>query len=316
MEDGISTAADLGFGVRIAGDSRKRLLNRDGTFNVRRQGRGVSNVLAPYHALLALTWPKFLLLLVAFYSVANLVFALAYVACGAGALSGPTFAGLTPALALFLRAFFFSVETFGTIGYGHVAPFSIAANVVMTVESLVGLLSAALTAGLVFARFSRPSADILYSRYALIAPYHGVTAFEFRCANERNNQLIETRARVIFSRIVSRGDTRIREFTTLQLEFDRIAFLPLSWTIVHPITRSSPLYGLTARDLADNEAEFLVLLSAIDETFSQLVHSRTSYRADEIVWNARFRPMFLESPEDGVAGMDLSLIHDFEPAGV
>lgn len=316
MEDGVSTAADLGFGVRIAGNSRKRLLNRDGTFNVRRQGRGVSTLLAPYHALLALTWPKFLLLLVAFYGVVNLVFAIGYVACGAGALSGPTFGGITPALAIFLRAFFFSVETFGTIGYGHVAPFSIAANVVMTVESLVGLLSAALTAGLVFARFSRPSADILYSRYALIAPYHGVTAFEFRCANERNNQLIETRARVIFSRIVSRGDTRVREFTTLQLEFDRIAFLPLSWTIVHPITRSSPLYGLTARDLTENEAEFLVLLSAIDETFSQLVHSRTSYRADEIVWNARFRPMFLESPEDGVAGMDLSLIHDFEPASV
>jgi inward rectifier potassium channel len=316
MEDGISTAADLGFGVRVAGNSRQRLLNKDGTFNVHRKGRGASNRLAPYHALLAMGWPRFLLLLVAFYAVVNLVFAVAYVACGPSALAGPTFPGTAFALAMFLRAFFFSVETFGTIGYGHVAPLTIAANVVVTVESLVGLLSAALTAGLVFARFSRPSAAILYSRHALIAPYHGVTAFEFRCANERNNQLLETRARVIYSRIERRGDTRIREFTTLALEFDRITFLPLSWTVVHPITTTSPLYGLTPRDLVENEAEFLVLLSATDETFSQVVHSRTSYRSDEIVWNARFRPMFLESQDVGVAGMDLSLIHDFEPAPV
>lgn len=258
-------------------------------------------------------WPRFLALLVAFYGVVNLVFAAAYVACGASALAGPTFDGLAGSVGIFLRAFFFSVETFGTIGYGHVVPVSIGANMVMTVESLVGLLSVALVAGLVFARFSRPTAAVVYSRYALIAPYQDGFAFMFRCANERSNQLIEARARVIYSRIELRNGTRVREFTALPLEFDRISFLALSWTVVHPIARSSPLYGRTARDLVNNEAEFLVLLSAVDETFSQTVHSRTSYRGDEIVWNARFRPMFVESAEAGVAGMNLALIHDFEP---
>lgn len=313
MEEGVSAAADLGFGVRVAGNSRKRLLNRDGTFNVQRSGREAGHRLSPYHTLLGLTWPRFLALLVAFYAVANLLFAIAYVGCGAAALSGPTFATISPSLARFLRAFFFSVETFGTIGYGSVAPMSLGANVVMTVESLFGLLSAALTAGIVFARFSRPTAAMVYSRYALIAPYQDGFAFMFRCANERSNQLIEARARLIYSRIELRNGARVREFSVLPLEFERVAFLALSWTIVHPITRSSPLYGRTARDLVNNEAEFLVLLSAVDETFSQTVHSRTSYRGDEIVWNARFRPMFVETPEEGISGMNLSLIHDFEP---
>lgn len=258
-------------------------------------------------------WPRFLALLVAFYALANVVFGLAYLACGPGALNGPTLAGVPAPVGTFLRAFFFSVETFGTIGFGHVSPASLGANVVMTIESLFGLLSVALTAGLVFARFSRPNAAMVYSRYALIAPYQEGFAFMFRCANERSNQLIEARARLIYSRIEIRNGDRVREFSTLPLEYERVAFLALSWTIVHPITHASPLYGRTARDLINNEAEFLVLLSAVDETFSQTVHSRTSYRGDEIVWNARFRPMFVETPEAGIAGMNLALIHDFEP---
>lgn len=258
-------------------------------------------------------WPRFLAILVALYVVENVVFGIAYLACGPGALNGPTLTHLPPAVASFLRAFFFSVETFGTIGFGHVSPASLGANVVMTVESVFGLLSAALAAGLVFARFSRPTAAVVYSRYALLAPYQDGHAFMFRCANERSNQLIEARARLIYSRIEMRNGTRVREFSTLPLEYERVAFLALSWTVVHPITGTSPLYGQTARDLINNEAEFLVLLSAIDDTFSQTVHSRTSYRGDEIVWNARFRPMFVESEQEGITGMNLSLIHDFEP---
>jgi len=313
VEDGVSAAADLGFGVRVAGNSRKRLLNRDGTFNVRRSGREAGHRLAPYHALLGMGWPRFLALLVGFYLIANVVFGFAYVACGPEGLNGPLFAGFPTPVSTFLRAFFFSVETFGTIGFGHVSPASLGANAVMTVESIFGLLSVALTAGLVFARFSRPTAAMVYSRYALIAPYQDGHAFMFRCANERSNQLIEARARLIYSRIEIRNGERVREFSTLPLEYERVAFLALSWTIVHPITRTSPLYGRTARDLVNNEAEFLVLLSAVDETFSQTVHSRTSYRGDEIVWNARFRPMFVETPDEGISGMNLALIHDFEP---
>jgi inward rectifier potassium channel len=217
----------------------------------------------------------------------------------------------------YFRAYFFSVETFGTVGYGNIAPVGMAANVTLTVESFIGLLSAALTTGLVFARFSRPNAAIVYSRHALIAPYRGIKAFMFRCANERSDQLIEVSVQIMYSRIdVRPNGERVREFTALPLEFDKVTFFALSWTVVHPIDDSSPLFNLTAEDLAAGEAEFLVLLSGNDDTFAQVVHSRTSYKANEIIWNARFRSMFIESRERGTTGMDLSRIHEYEPVAI
>lgn len=303
---------DLGFGSRVASNSRARLLNPDGTFNVKRAGIRSRRSMAPYHALLAMGWGRFLALLAAFYVVVNAVFAVAYVACGPGALIGPGFSSVDRALSAFLRAYFFSVETFGTIGYGLVAPVGLGANVLITIESFIGLLSAALATGLVFARFSRPNVAVAYSHNALIAPYRGMTAFMFRCANERSSQLVDVTVRLIYTRIELRNGLRIREFTTLPLEYEKVTFFALSWTVVHPIDDNSPLYGATAQDLLANESEFLVLLSGDDETFSQEVHSRSSYRGDEIVWNARFRPIFVESATQGVTGMDLSRIDDFE----
>jgi inward rectifier potassium channel len=135
----------------------------------------------------------------------------------------------------------------------------------------------------------------------------------FRCANERSNQLINVSVRLMYSRIEVRNGVRNREFTILPLEFDTVTFFALSWTVVHPIDESSPLRSCTQQDLIDNEAEFLVLLSGVDETFSQTVHSRTSYKGQEIVWGARFRPIFVEDTDQGIIGMDLSRIHDIEP---
>ena len=241
-------------------------------------------------------WGRFLLIIATFYVLINGLFALVYLACGRGALVGTGFAGHSSLFSDFFRAYFFSVETFGTIGYGNIAPIGIPANIALTVESFLGLLSAALATGLVFARFSRPNAAIVYSRQALIAPYRGITAFMFRCANERSNQLIEVSVRIMYSRIAVRPNgERVREFTELPLEFDKVTFFALSWTVVHPIDESSPLFHCNAQTLAANEAEFLILLSGNDETFAQNVHSRTSYKANEIVWNARFRSMFIES---------------------
>jgi inward rectifier potassium channel len=259
-------------------------------------------------------WWRFLGTLAAFYVVVNAVFALAYLACGPGALAGQTFGGFGAPIDGFLRAFFFSVETFGTVGYGNITPTTVAANAVVTAEAFTGLVSAALATGLVFARFSRPSAAILYSRKALIAPFRGGHAFMFRCANERSNQLIEVSMRVIYTRLVTRASgERVREFTILPLEYDRITFFALSWTVVHPIDERSPLANVTYEDLVANDAEFLILLSATDDTFAQVVHSRRSYKPHEIVWNARFVPMFVESHAVGTTGMDLGRIHDYEP---
>ncbi len=258
-------------------------------------------------------WGRFLIIVATFYIVVNALFAVAYLACGRGALVGQGFAGHSDFFSDYFRAYFFSVETFGTIGYGNIAPLGMPANVILTAESFIGLLSAALATGLVFARFSRPNAAIVYSKQALIAPYRDMTAFMFRCANERSNQLIEVSVRIMYSRIVVRpSGERVREFTSLPLEFDKVTFFALSWTVVHPIEESSPLFYCTSEALAASEAEFLVLLSGNDETFAQTVHSRTSYKAHEIVWNARFRSMFIESRGKGTTGMDLSRIHDYD----
>lgn len=258
-------------------------------------------------------WGRFLLIVAAFYVIVNALFAVAYLACGPDALVGQGFAGHSIFFSDYFRAYFFSVATFGTIGYGNIAPVGMPANVILTTESFIGLLSAALATGLVFARFSRPNAAIIYSKQALIAPYRDMTAFMFRCANERSNQLIEVSVRIMYSRIVVRANgERVREFTSLPLEFDKVTFFALSWTVVHPIDESSPLFHCTAEELAASGAEFLILLSGNDETFAQTVHSRTSYKAQEIVWNARFRSMFIESHERGTTGMDLSRIHEYE----
>jgi inward rectifier potassium channel len=302
---------DLGFGSVVAGESRQRLLNKDGTFNVVRVGLGPLASLSVYHDLLTITWPRFLGLIVAFYLVVNSLFAAAYEACGPGAISGT--AAVSPG-GRFLEAFFFSVHTFATIGYGTMSPHSLAANLLVILESLVGLLGFALATGILFARFSRPTAQILFSRHALIAPYRGMTAFEFRIANARSNQIIELQAKLLLSWF--RPGAVSRDFINLRLEREKVVFFPLSWTIVHPIDEASPLWGVTAEQLTATEAEFLILLTGIDETFSQQVHTRSSYKADEVIWGGRFTNLFNPPTPSGVLSIDISRLDDMEPAAL
>lgn len=293
---------DLGFGSVVAGESRQRLLNRDGSFNVAREGLSFWVSLSPYHTLLTMTWLRFLSLMTLYYIVVNALFAFAYQLCGDGALSHPV---EEPYASNFLRAFFFSVHTFATIGYGNISPVGTAANTVVTFEALVGLLSVALVTGVIFARFSRPTARILFSQHAIIAPYRGITAFEFRLTNARKNQIIELRAQVLYARFEEQNGKSIRRFYPLTLERDQVTFFPLSWTIVHPIDDQSPLYGLTHDDLLQSNAEFLILLTGIDETFSQTVHARSSYTADELVWNARFRDIYNRAVDSQTLTIDV-----------
>ena len=244
---------DLGFGAVVARESRERLLNRDGTFNVNRRGRGFFASISPYHALLTMPWRAYFGLVIAGYLITNLVFAFAYEMSGPGGLEAP---GAGPVS--FLGAFFFSVQTLATIGYGRIAPVGMAANALVTVESLVGLLGVALAAGILFARFSRPLADIVFSEFAIVAPYGDMRAFEFRIANRRTNEVLELQAQVLFSRL--EGPERLRRFYSLSLERQKVVFFPLSWTVVHAIDRSSPLWSVTHQSLVDGDAEFLILL--------------------------------------------------------
>jgi inward rectifier potassium channel len=265
--------------------------------------------LSAYHYFLTISWTTFLALVGAAYVVTNALFAAAYVACGPDALSGFDALGSAGRLA---HAFFFSVETLATIGYGNIAPTNFAANLVMTVESLIGLLGFALVAGIVFARFARPTAKILFSRNALIAPYKDITAFMFRIVNQRTNEIVELEAKVLLSQRKGDGRSGDRRFTQLKLERERVVFFPLSWTIVHPIDRSSPLWGATARDLVESDAEFLVLLNGFDETFSQNVHTRSSFKPEEIVWGAKFRNLFVGDENSDTISVDIRKLDEIE----
>jgi inward rectifier potassium channel len=301
---------DLGFGAVVSRESRQRLLNRDGSFNVTRSGLGFFESFAPYHLLLTMSWRRFIGLVGISYLVVNFVFAIAYLACGSNALQGPGAGMLGGRLG---QAFFFSIQTFATIGYGQIAPNGMAANVVVTVEALVGLMYQALATGLLFARFTRPTAALVFSRHAVVAPYNDTQGLMFRIVNRRRNEIIELQAQVLFSAMESdnRGGT-VRRYLPLSLERNKVTFLPLSWTVVHPIDGTSPLAGRTAEDLARMEAEILVLLSGIDEALEQTVHARSSYRADEIVWGARFQPMFVRGAGLASVSVDISRIHEIE----
>jgi inward rectifier potassium channel len=311
---------DLGFGTVVSRESQQRLLNRDGSFNVQRRGLGFWKSFSLYHTLLTISWTHFFFLFVGWYFVANALFALAYLACGPKALGGAT---LSLEGHPFLRAFFFSVETLSTIGYGNVTPEGVVANFVVTAEALTGLMGFAIVTGLLFARLSRPTAKILFSRHAVVAPYRDMTALEFRVANALSNELIEISAKVMLSRFEDVDGGRTRRYYPLALERDGVVFLPLTWTVVHPIDEASPLHGETKESLRSSQAEILVLLKAFDEIFSTIVQTRTSYTTDEVVWGARFASAFMLSAAEGFAdgtrrgekvAVDMRMFDKIEPA--
>jgi Inward rectifier potassium channel. len=301
---------DLGFGSVVARESRKRFLNRDGSFNVRREGLGSWEALSAYHYFLTISWPQFLAYVAGSYVVLNALFAFAFTACGPAALTG--FANQTM-VERFTRSFFFSVCTLATIGYGNIVPVTFAANVLVAFESLVGLLGFALIAGIMFSRFARPRAEIAFSRYAVVAPYRDKTALMFRIVNKKRNEIVEMAAKVLLAQQKRDGvSVTDREFIPLKLERERVVFFPLSWTIVHPIDESSPLHGCSVGDLRARDAELLILLNGFDETFSQTVHTRSSYKAEEIVWGAKFRTMFNPLEGDGTITIDIRKLHDVD----
>jgi inward rectifier potassium channel len=309
---------DLGFGTVVSRESRQRLLNRDGTFNVERKGLSFWSSFSLYHALLTMSWRKFFLLAVGWYAVVNTIFALVYLGCGPGAL-----ASTTPGIEghAFLRAYFFSVETLSTIGYGNIVPTGIAPNIIVMIEALVGLMGIATLTGLLFARLSRPTAKVLFSKNAVIAPYQSISALEFRVANARSNELIEVSAKVMLSRFENVDGVSTRRYYLLPLERDSVVFLPLTWTVVHPIDDSSPLHGETPESLRSSLSEILVLLRGFDEIFSTTVQTRTSYIRDEIIWGARFANAFMvdaaesfaRSSGSGKVAVDMRMFDKIEP---
>lgn len=287
------------------------MVNKDGSFNVERRSLPFFESLSIYHSLLSMSWLKFNLVVLLAYIVVNLFFASLYMLIGVNHLGG--ISGVTT-FEKFLDAFFFSGQTITTVGYGVIHPVGFWASLISLVESMAGLLGFALATGLLYGRFSRPNAKILYSKKAIIAPYKEITAFEFRIANARKNQLIEVEVQVTASIKESKDINSKRKFYVLNLERNLINFFPLTWTIVHPIDENSPLYGVSETELIDSEAEFIIMIKAFDDTFSQSVHSRTSYLYHEIVWGAKFQNIYVES-ELNVTAVDMSKFHGIDKVG-
>lgn len=306
----INPEDDLGFGPQPVIKSQP-LINKDGSVNVRRKGLSLFNTTNNYHTLITMSWTRFWLLVLSCYLVINTVFALIYFSLGTSSLDGSS-AGMNTPLGHFWDAFFFSAQTISTVGYGHISPKGMAANSIAALESMLGLLAFALATGLLYGRFSRPSARITYSNNMLIAPYlEKGRGIMFRLANLRRNVLIDLQIEVVFSYNEMVNGKPQRKFFPLELERKKVSILTLNWTIVHPLDDNSPLKDMTEDDLRKTEAGFAVLLKAFDDTFSQTIHSRTSYLYDEVIWGAKFKPVF-EREEDGRILLDLRKISSYE----
>lgn len=300
---------DLGFGNQPV-TANQRLMNADGSSNVKRIGLPMFRTADTYNWLISMSWKKFLLIILIVYLLVNTFFALVYVSIGIEHLQGAN--GIT-LRDHFFDAFFFSAQTISTVGYGHISPDGFATSCVAAFESMLGLLAFALATGLLYGRFSRPNAKVIYSEKMVIAPYKEGKGLMFRLANLRNNQLIEIEVQVVLSYNELINGKVTRRFYPLELERSKIGLLTLSWTVVHPIDEHSPISQKTAQDLADAEVEILVLLKAFDDTFSQTVHTRTSYRDEDILHDAKFSNIF--SKDDlGRTTIDLSRIGATEMA--
>ena len=295
-------AFDPGLTQQYTGNLR-RVINKDGTFNVRRRGATWRDF-HPYLHLINLGWVPFFGVLFLGYLVVNTLFALAYYGLGPGHLLG---ADASTEAGRFFNAFFFSAHTLSTVGYGSISPKSLESNIVAAVESLVGVLGFAVATGLLFGRVSRPSAKIGFSEKLLVAPYQNMQSLQFRVVNRRRNDLMELEARVLLMTVEPNDGQPTRSYRQLKLEREQVLFLPLTWTIVHPIDSESPMFGLTAEDLERLQAEVMILIKAYDDTFSQTVLARYSYRYDEFGWNQRFAPAF-SVDSDGDLVLDLQKV--------
>jgi len=258
-----------------------------------------------------MSWPSFLLLVLLLYFMSNIIFGSVYALIGPSAIIDTT---ADPMTNIFVRGFFFSVQTFATIGYGTIHPSGVVPNLLVTLESYYSLLANALITGLVFARFARPTAKIIFSDVAVIAPYHGIEGLMFRLVNGRSNQLIEVGIKVLFARFVNEDGRAVRRFDFLPLERETVTFLPLALTVVHPITDNSPLKGLTQDDLTLTDAELLILITATDETFAQTVHTRSSYKPHEIRCGHKFVSIYNEVADGEPISINIRKLSVIEPA--
>lgn len=296
---------DLGFSEKLTGNNRS--LNADGSFNVKHSGHARITLEDVYNSLITMSWGKFSLVILLWFILINTFFACLYLMLGTEYLNGAHGHEL---LEQFLDCFFFSAQTLSTVGYGHLSPSNYWMSGLAAFECLLGLLGFALATGLLYGRFSRPAAKILFSESLLVAPYKDGQALMFRMVNGRKTQLIETEVLVIMSLMVEEDGNMVRRFFELPLERTKVNFFPMSWTVVHPLDENSLIYGYTAQMLKESDMELLISLKSFDEIYSQTVYARYSYITEDIKWGARFVPMIKK--QNGHSLIELDKINAFE----
>ena len=297
---------DPGLGSKYR-PGEKRLMNKDGTFNVHKIG-APGSIRDAYQSLIIMTWAKFFALTIVFIFTLNLLFAFTYQFIGLEELVGDKEGGFWQNLS---EAFFFSFQTFTTVGYGHISPVGKLTNFIAVIESATGLMIFAIITGLLYGRFSRPSTRLLFSENAIIAPYQDGWALMFRIVNLRKSTLLELEASVAMTVLEKHDLEKKRKYYRLALEMNKIEYFPATWTIVHPINDKSPFNSLDINNLAKEDIEVVIQLKAFDDTFSQHVHSRYSYQENEVVVGAKFKPAS-HIDENGDLVIPIDEFHDYD----
>ncbi|MGI0491166.1 ion channel [Alkalinema pantanalense CENA528] len=282
-----------------------RIASRDGKFQVDGLNAWYRYWRDSYHLMLTIPWWGFVSIVSSVYIVINAMFAILYL------LEPDALSGARPGS--FEDAFFFSVHTLGSIGYGVIAPKTTYANTIVTLEAIMSLLMIAVVTGLAFARFSRPTARILFSKQAVVVPHNGVPTLILRSANQRRNQILEAEARLYLIRdeYTLEGEF-IRRFHELPLLRSRTPSFTLTWNIMHPIHETSPLYGETPESLATSHAQLIISLIGIDETVTETIHARNTYSNHEVMWDHRFMDIFYLS-QTGDRYLDYRYFHEVQP---
>ncbi len=291
----------------MAATSASNLMTPDGQVKIPRRG-ATSPLLDPYHRLLALSWPSFFFFAIGLFFLVNCLFAQLYL------WGGHCITNTRPGH--FGDAFFFSVQTIGTVGYGVMAPDTDYAHVVVSVEILTGLLGFALITGLVFARFARPTARVLFSHEALIAPHNGIPTLMFRMANQRGNHILAAEVQLValLNETTAEGE-QLRRFYDLPLVRHHSPVFGLSWLALHPLTADSPIAQISPTWIQAKNLVLLVTLSGIDETLVNQVHARHAYLPETICWGRRFEDVLVRNRQ-GQLYLDLRRFHRTRPDSI
>lgn len=291
-----------------------RLVNPDGSNNLRKSGLPFWERISIYHSLLRMSRWNFIWSILVSYTAINLFFAVVYFVIGVNHLEGIDVHD--PFIVRFLNAFFFSSQTLTTVGYGHVAPSGLLTNFVASTESLLGILVFAVVTGLMYGRFSRPKAYILFSNNLLVSPYKDGKALMMRIATYKNNHLTDAEAQLTAALHVNEDGRMITRFYQLPLEISKVTSLALSWTLVHAINEDSPLASLTEKQMKESKIEIILSIKAFDDHFSNTVQQRTSYSHSQLVYGAKFLPMFERAKEGEYTILELDKISLHAPAHV